>query len=1516
MTGNSDENGVYYTVDFDNRVAIVGKLSTTQENAVNTSRVTAKIFKAPAFVVCKDKPYPVVGFDRYAFFNNKTVESVEFGPFIGVGQTEEKPAVWDCTFRGTEALKQFIVKDNAYYSSKVGAVSGVLYGNPLNAQGATSFTRLIKYPEGLTETSFVVPNSVTVLENYAFAGNGRLQTVSLNKVNVIGSHAFFNVTELATVKDWENVYAIGDSAFENTRLTTFLATEALARIGERAFYGSALSGTVEINYNVVEIGELAFGRCVGISAFSLVDRATGNSVSTSVNKAYRVGGYGELFADSKDGDVLMQFPAAREILGGVYDMTGWNVYEISPDAFFGAEYLKEVILSDKTAIVGSYAFANCIRLKTAYLGAEYYGTGVADAAGLYSYDLFDGCGALRFISVSPENANFCNDSVGALYSRDLDVLYCYPSGIQRVQYTVPSSVTKIYDNAFKGNTVLKQVVVATTDKISIGSRAFANCAGLKEVYYVCPQIPEVGEKIYDNVPVGFKTRYKNVDGEWSALTVWCERAVESFDVIEQVPNDSVDTNEYLMFFKSSDGAPLEGVYAIVTTYTGTENGGGLDANEQKFYLYADENGRVRFSTVNDGLKVLPKIHLHAQKDGYYAYDYTLYLDLDMAITYVTLTQEPTIMGVSCEGEDINSHTQTLNLAKWRDEVAVNEYDETTDELVEKEVLTQYNGEIEITVLGFWDPDYAPKADGGFYLSQAGRRIPAKATLDGNACTFIVSPADLLADTPIEATVAVAKNGAADGESLTCTKTLNIQIINFTLTEEDVDLDTGAFELDLGEYSSFLKKLLNDFEFKFSDNISLTTEIDGDELTARLSAGLMREGSGKVLYSSYKEGYEKNIKGSTGNTYFYQMISNGYTYNIRFARGMEANNYYYYRVHVQKGMPGGDYNENEANVAYGGVYGNELKKGRLKVAQAALAIYKQTDLWVTDPKNNGKTLRDDYEPFCMPYLDPGDTSQDKLVSMREKINFEMGLGGEFTIVFADGRMKLVKSSVYGYAKTVFKLESQWVVWSIPLTLEVELSAENRLVATLTVDESKFGLGIDELRLDMEAEIEASLGVGCSLASAGVYGGVGSLLVIDIIQESKFDPEIESWKLTGELGVYGKLLGCKVKKEIWGDDVYLVDNRKENEKQITKAYALSSLSVYDLRAATFLASGYEYSAAVSPDAEIVKVGNAYYRLRFENVYEKGAAGYDPYNAIKLLCAKWNGAEFVDERIVDDNGYMDGAYDTYVGKNELGEDTLYIVYTQQSRKLTAADVEDTSLVATGLSLKTVEIGADGEVNALQTVVDGTENPDYKYAAKIGKAGGALTVTWAENKDNNIFGVSPYNRYDEVTGEMQIFTTQANSVRVAQYVDGGWRAEVLKEGLSAVTDTAISESGEIYYVVDEDGDLAETSDRTLYKAAIGGAVETIDVGSVLSLREIGDEIWTYVLGETGKATLQVLNGEEVTDREVVQRIIFSLFALDDQHKEEIDTAEMFIKNNLPYLNAKVLYDMDQTIRSLYSGL
>lgn len=67
-------------------------------------------------------------------------------------------------------------------------------------------------------------------------------------------------------------------------------------------------------------------------------------------------------------------------------------------------------------------------------------------------------------------------------------------------------------------------------------------------------------------------------------------------------------------------------------------------------------------------------------------------------------------------------------------------------------------------------------------------------------------------------------------------------------------------------------------------------------------------------------------------------------------------------------------------------------------------------------------------------------------------------------------------------------------------------------------------------------------------------------------------------------------------------------------------------------------------------------------------------------------------------------------------------------------------------------------------------------------------------------------------------------------------------------------------------------------------------------------------------EATMFFTDG--LTDGGTMQRIIFSLFSLTPQKMEGIDTAEKFIKNNLPFLDAVVIEDVEQAIKFLYSGL
>ncbi len=1455
LNGNQDHNGVYYTVDLEHNTAIVGKKTslTDEESSVNTSQAIHADVVIPAFVTYNEQLYKVVGFDRYAFYGNKNLETVQFSKFVGEGQNEDLPAIWDCTFRNTENLTSITVTgQNPYYRS----VDGVLYGNPLVSEGEDAiFTRLLKYPEKKTG-AFAWPTDpsykITVIENYAFAGNDYLTEIDLKSVNVIGSHAFWNCTSLKTLKGNYQIHDLGDSAFENTAITGFLFGESLSTIGARAFYGSKLSGDIYLNHNVTSIGESAFGRCVNITSFAFRDysNSSGDALTSNVTANYRVnfsakGGdgkvrYASLFdCRNPNRPVLLQFAALFEWdqtngePNGIYDMSVMGqtssdgdedasveetpipyVYEIATEAFWGARNLKRLILHDETVLVGSQAFANCPKLEYVKLGARYYGSSDDEKSGLYSYNLFVDSPSLNYIEVSVSNQNFGNDSNGVLYSKDRSVLYCYPAGIQRVSYHVPASVTKIYDSAFYGNTNIKQVVVGTTQPLSIGSRAFGSCSSLNTVFYISETIPTVGEKIYDNTPNTLYTRFKAeyADLGWDGFDSnsevhWCERKIGPYEVISEVPNDMIDTNDYLLYVKGTDGSALTDVYFIITVYTvdfyDDETGEVMAWVPHKFYLHADEFGRVNFSTLEKEEQIRSLIHVYAQKEGYYTYDQDMYIDSDMLISYLTMAQEPDVFGVSCGEKDINSQTADLNLALYRESYT---YTLQNGDSSTETVRVTYE-DVTIKVLGFWDPACT---DPVFSLIQCGKVLDEIACEEGNSCTFTISTELLIKDEPIEVRISV-KYG---DETLECRKVLNINVIDFELDESDVNLDFGA-NISLENGPDLFKQLFGSaqFEIEFSDDVKFKTEINDSQVILTLTA----EKSSPSSQNDPKKGYKDHLQPHGKGSYFYQYCDGFFTYNIRFVQS-DADNYYYYRLYVYRGFPGVEYGDAIIE-KYGAVNLSPFEAktvGRERVRARSLLIFGTTrnaiikaikDKWeeTTDDtldlnklfeeglplEWNLKDMMDDYKPPKEDYV-PISQSGNKQVSNTHK--FDASIEGQLVFEYARGEgIHLASGSVKGMVKYTFKHNSQYVVWCIPVILEVEVSVSGEVNLKLRFDSEETPVQLQELSVQLSAELKASIGIGCSIASIGMYGNIGTVIIFDILPEQ----DVRSWEIHGELGAYVKILWYTKKFPIWSGTHYIIG--EEPAAFSTWEYA---------RAAMFLASEYEYSADCQENARIITVGNRIYKVYFSAV---SGEGYDDYNCVKLVWAEWNfeTEEWGAPTILDDNGYSDAAYTVLQDGN-----SIYLAYTQQTKKMTAETVNDTTEGAEGLSLKWIKL-TDGNFsamsgNAITSVVDGKTHSAYKYEMQIGILNGNPVLVWAENSDNNIFGVSPENYYDEANNESHVYETAANSIWMSTWNGSKWTTDCLKSGLSAVVDLAVNADG-IYYIVDKDGDLADRSDCTL---------------------------------------------------------------------------------------------------------
>ena len=114
-------------------------------------------------------------------------------------------SIGDYAFSDCDSLSSIEVgDDNKYYKS----IDGSLYSK----DGKT----LIQYSIGNQDTSFVIPDSVTSIGDYAFSDCDSLSSVVIpDSVTSIGDYAFYRCTGLSSVVIGDSVTSIGYGAFYN-----------------------------------------------------------------------------------------------------------------------------------------------------------------------------------------------------------------------------------------------------------------------------------------------------------------------------------------------------------------------------------------------------------------------------------------------------------------------------------------------------------------------------------------------------------------------------------------------------------------------------------------------------------------------------------------------------------------------------------------------------------------------------------------------------------------------------------------------------------------------------------------------------------------------------------------------------------------------------------------------------------------------------------------------------------------------------------------------------------------------------------------------------------------------------------------------------------------------------------------------------------------------------------------------------------------------------------------------------
>jgi len=184
-------------------------------NKTKTELVAYPAGKAGSFVI----PNGVTSIEHYAFGGSNLVGVTIPDSIVSIGEH----IFWDCN----NLITINVTAGNSAYTAE----NGVLYNK--------SKTELIAYPEGKTNSSFIIPNSVTQIGDYSFWSCRSLVSIIIpNSVISIEKYAFSWCTSLINMTIPDSVTSIGEDAFSICMsLASVIIGNGVTSIGSSAFQG-------------------------------------------------------------------------------------------------------------------------------------------------------------------------------------------------------------------------------------------------------------------------------------------------------------------------------------------------------------------------------------------------------------------------------------------------------------------------------------------------------------------------------------------------------------------------------------------------------------------------------------------------------------------------------------------------------------------------------------------------------------------------------------------------------------------------------------------------------------------------------------------------------------------------------------------------------------------------------------------------------------------------------------------------------------------------------------------------------------------------------------------------------------------------------------------------------------------------------------------------------------------------------------------------------------------------------
>ncbi len=397
-------------------------------------------------------PPTVTTIGDYAFFRAKSLVSFKIPPSV--------TTIGANVFREMDSLKSIVVDStNKKYSSQ----DGVLF--------TKSASTLIQYPAAKTGKSYIIPDGVTNVGDFAFEGASNLVSIEIPAtVTDIGYHPFTQMHSLRSIvvdssnKNYSSqdgvlftksastliqypaaktgksftipagVIMIYESAFKSaSSLATFKITadSKLNSIGPRAFEGATGLVSIDIPATVTSIGSYAFS---GATSLVSVNIPTDSKLTSIGSDAF----------SGATSLVSIDIPAGVTTLDGT---------------FAGAKSLKSINIPVSVTTIGYFAFKGATSLASVNISA---GSKLTTIEGYAFY----GATSLKSINI-PGGVTTIGD--GAFFeAKSLRTI------------NIPAGVTTIGDSAFARTDDLVSIKIPAT-VTTIGYAAFAQMDSLRSI---------------------------------------------------------------------------------------------------------------------------------------------------------------------------------------------------------------------------------------------------------------------------------------------------------------------------------------------------------------------------------------------------------------------------------------------------------------------------------------------------------------------------------------------------------------------------------------------------------------------------------------------------------------------------------------------------------------------------------------------------------------------------------------------------------------------------------------------------------------------------------------------------------------------------------------------------------------------------------------------------------------------------------------------------------------------------